>query len=200
MKRLLTIFTLLFFSITAKSQLDKGIWLVGGVGNFSASKGETTYPIGILKYTSSNISVLPNIGYFITDKFAAGIKTGFTWDKYTGGDVLNNGVIVASGGSSNVKRFDIGTFVRYYFLEKEKQFNLLVEANYLHGFINQGSAKGNGNTFSINAGPVIYFNSSVGIEFLLGYRSRTEDINGGLKDIKNSFQIGIGFQVHLENL
>jgi hypothetical protein len=60
--------------------------------------------------------------------------------------------------------------------------------------------KGSINTFSASAGPVIYFNSSVGMEFLLGYYSRKEVIqqNGDIINHQKGFQIGIGFQIHLE--
>jgi hypothetical protein len=200
MKRLLTIFTLLFFSITAKSQLDKGVWLVGGNGNFSSSSGMVTNTLGIQKSTYTNIALSPNVGYFIIDKLAGGLRARFSSDKYKYGEVINGGIPVASGGVSNIKRFDIGPFVRYYFLNKEKQSNIFAEINYLYGYINIKPEKGSSNTFSFNAGPVIYFNSSVGIEFTLGYISKIEKIKGVREETKNSFQAGIGLQIHLENL
>ncbi len=48
------------------------------------------------------------------------------------------------------------------------------------------------------AGPVIFFNTSVGLEFLLGYSSSIEDIKDRYKNSIQGFQIGIGFQIHLE--
>jgi hypothetical protein len=50
-------------------------------------------------------------------------------------------------------------------------------------------------TFFINAGPVIFLNSSVGVEFTIGYSST--HIKGN-NDNNNVFQTGIGFQIHLE--
>ena len=54
-------------------------------------------------------------------------------------------------------------------------------------------------------GTVVYFNSCVGIEFLLGYSSSLENIEGFredaedfLKETRKGFQMGIGFQIHLE--
>lgn len=55
---------------------------------------------------------------------------------------------------------------------------------------------------SIASGAELFFNSSVGIDFLVGYKIKNEDIKGstGYTDKKNGFQIGIGFQIHLQKL
>jgi len=48
------------------------------------------------------------------------------------------------------------------------------------------------------AGPVIYFNSSVGLEVLLGYSSSLEDVENANKEVRKGFQVAVGFQIHLE--
>lgn len=192
MKILLTIFTFLFLSFDAKSQLDKGIWLVGGTGNFLSSKYENLSPIN--SYTSNRleIAISPNVGYFVKDKLAVGLKTGFT--KY------KEQVTSAGGLYSNVNRFSFGPFARYYFLKKDKQYNILAEVSYRYGLYSFKPTKGNSNTFNAAVGPIIYFNSSVGLEFLLGYYSTKETIkqNGDNVTKQNGFQMGIGFQIHLD--
>jgi hypothetical protein len=54
--------------------------------------------------------------------------------------------------------------------------------------------------FSLLVGPEIFFNSAVGLEFLLGYRKSTEKINDlqGYSDKRNGFYFSIGFLVYLE--
>jgi hypothetical protein len=192
MKHLMTpVFLLLF--LNASAQLDKGIWLVGGTGNFLSSKYENSSLIN--SYTSNrlDIAVSSNVGYFVIDKLALGLKMGFT--KY------KEQVVSTGGLYSNVNRFSFGPFVKYYFLEKDKQYNILTDLSYQYGLYSFKPTKGNSNTFNASVGPVIYFNTSVGLEFLLGYYSTKETIkqNGDNITKQSGFQIGIGFQIHLEN-
>lgn len=195
MKLLLAIFTFHFLALTANGQLDKNTWLVGGAGSFYSSKRDYTSfvsPItnGYSKELSLTIS--PNIGYFITDKFALGLKPYFSWGK---GESFPNDPTV-SGGQSDSKRYGIGPFARYYFLDKEKQFNILTDISYQIGVWNVGS-KGNLSNFSFLAGPVIYFNTSVGMEFLLGYSTQSEELKNFSKNLSKGFSVNIGFQIHL---
>jgi hypothetical protein len=84
-------------------------------------------------------------------------------------------------------------------LEAEKQTNILVEASYQTGiFTGLDNSKGTLNNFSISTGPVLYFNSSVGIEFLLGYANEIENYSRSVRNEKrNGFQFSIGLQIHL---
>ena len=65
--------------------------------------------------------------------------------------------------------------------------------------------KGGRSNFSFLAGPAIYFNSSVAIEFLAGYIHTMEEISSQTygnpyKQIDKGFQFAIGLQIHLEKL
>jgi len=195
MKILLTIFIILFLSIDATSQIDKKTWLVGGTGNFLSYKN--TYSSPTFSYTSDRvqIKISPNIGYFPVNKLGIGLRPSYS--KY-------KNVVNGSGGSySNVNRFELGPFIRYYFLSAEKRYNILTDISYQYGIYWFKPARGNINTFSASAGTVVFFNSSVGLEFLLGYYSRNEVIqySTNVENVINykGFQIGIGFQIHLEN-
>ncbi len=194
----------LFLSTITQAQLTKGNWLVGGQSNFSSASVETISNGGTQKSNYIYISASPDIGYFIADKFAIGLKPSITWSKTNYGDLINGGVPVASGGYSNTTWFDIGPFIRYYVLPADNQINLFASANYSYGIERDHPGKGNRHSYSFNAGPVVYFNSSVGIEFTIGYNS-SKSISYGLNSsnddytIKNSaFQVGIGLQIHLE--
>lgn len=184
--------SMLFFS--AHAQLTKGNWLVGGTGNFLSSKNTYTSPTYSSSSDRVDIKISPNIGYFITDKFAVGLRPSFS--KY------KEQVDGAGGLTANISRFEFGPFARYYFLQSDKQYNILMDVSYQYGIYYNKPTKGNINTLSASAGTVIFFNSSVGLEFLLGYYSRKEVLplttNGENTTDQKGFQIGIGFQIHLE--
>ena len=183
-------FFLLLFSFTAKCQLDKGIWLVGGTGKFYSytSQYSSAAYSNEAKYTQIDLS--PSIGYFALDKLAFGIKPTFSSIK---GKVTTSG-----GGTTNVQRYWIGPFGRYYLLNATNNYNIITDVSYQVGLFNAGGQKGKLSTFSALLGPVIYFNTSIGLEFLLGYSYSKEDVEQANKEIRKGFQIGIGFQIHLE--
>ena len=197
MKLLLTIFTIFFLDITAEAQLDKSTWLVGGSSNFYSSNRDYVSFVTPAANGSSkdlNLTISPNVGYFIIDKIAIGLRPYFSWGK---GEFIPNDPLY-SGSTSNSKRYGIGPFARYYFLDKEKQFNILTDVSYQIGEWNQGG-KGKLSNFSFLAGPVIYFNTSVGMEFLLGYSTQSEELKDFSKNSSKGFSVNIGFQIHLIN-
>ncbi len=192
MKKILIVLTITFFSVTAKSQLTKGNWLVGGAGSLSSLKNNYSSSVYSTSSERLDIKVAANLGYFLADNLAIGIRPGFSKFK----EVANS----AGGGYSNVNRFELGPFFRYYFLGTDRQFNILTDFSYQHGFYWFKPIKGNSNTFSASAGTVVFFNSSVGLELLLGYYIRKEVIKhgGDIKAEDKGLQINIGFQIHLE--
>jgi hypothetical protein len=142
--------------------LAKGTWLVGGTGKFYMYNDQTSSSTFFTEAKYTQIDISPSVGYFVIDKLAFGLKPTFSSIK---------GKVTSSGGlSTNVQRYWIGPFGRYYFLEQDKPYNIVTDVSYQFGFFGGGLIKGKLNTFSILAGPVIYFNPSVGLKFLLGYR------------------------------
>lgn len=195
MKNTFFLFLAIFFTINSFAQLDKGNWLVGGSGNFYLSKRDyTSYTSPVLNGYSKelHLTISPNGGYFLLDKFAVGLRPYFSWGK---GESFPNDPTV-SGGKSDSKRYGIGPFIRYYFLDKEKQFNILTDFSYQIGEWNVGD-KGKLSNFSFLAGPVIYFNTSIGMEFLLGYSSQSEELKNFSVNSSKGFSVNIGFQIHL---
>ena len=192
MKQLVLLFSFWTLLFTAQGQLTKGIWLVGGTGGFSSTKN--TYSSSAATQTSDvvNLKLSPNIGYFLLDKFAVGLRPSFAKTKAQ--------VTTVSGLSTNENRLDFGPFARYYFLDAEKQFNILADATYQYGFYWFTPTKGNRNTFSASGGTVVFFNSSVGLELLIGYYWRKEKINDAFKTTneEKGLQMTIGFQFYLE--
>ncbi|MFZ5978712.1 MAG: hypothetical protein ACOYU6_13775 [Bacteroidota bacterium] len=191
MKLFFSFLLLLCCTLTAHAQLEQGTWLVGGSGsyyNYTALNSGPNYSTDS-KYT--NISLTPYIGIFILDKFAVGVLPTFSSVK---------GKVTSTGGmSTNVQRYRIGPFARYYILNAANPFNIVTAISYQYGVFG-GIATGNLTTFSALAGPVIYFNSVVGLEMLLGYNYSKEmqtDV-GGINAITKGFQISVGFQIHLK--
>ena len=183
-------------SLTAECQITRKNWFVGGTGKFYSYATQHTSSTHSNEGKYTKIDLSPAIGYFFMDKLALGVRPTFSSHK---GEVT-----IPGGGSTNMQRYWIGPFGRYYFLQPDKLVNILTDISYQYGFYG-GTAYGKLNTFSAMVGTVVYFNSCVGIEFLLGYSSSLENIEGFredaedfLKETRKGFQMGIGFQIHLE--
>ena len=175
----------------ANAQLNKGNWLVGGNASFSLSNFEAN---------DSKLSALdlsPDIGYFFVDKLATGIRMAYSRSTTIFGD---NPSQPGTENSLKSTAYSIGPFIRYYLLPIEKPFNILTELNYQYirselEINNLNSSSSFSNQFSILAGPAIYLNSSVGIEFLIGYSTAPKNKSTGKS---NKVGFGIGLQIHLE--
>jgi hypothetical protein len=175
--KLLCVGTLLF-TISVNAQITKGNWMVGGDASFNNSKviNDKDEIIG----SGNGIRIFPNIGYFLIDKFAVGINGNFNYGK--------------TNGSPSSIGYGGGPFARYYFLKPEKTVNVFAEANYnYYTSKTQGFDSTNGSSYRFKAGPVIYFNSSVGLELTLN--DSTEKFSNYTSKY---FTVGFGFQIHLE--
>ncbi|MEI9945329.1 MAG: outer membrane beta-barrel protein [Chitinophagaceae bacterium] len=182
MKRMSISALLFLISFNSYSQITKHNWLIGGSGAFSHDK--TTFSTGGI--SSSQINFNPRIGYFLADHFALGLIGDYAW---------------VSTKSNNIKssytNYGIGPFLRYYILPSDYRTNLIIEANgtYNEQSNNLISDKSSFFSYGISAGPVIFLNSSVGLELLLGYKGY-KVIDESTKN--NGIQINIGIQFHLE--
>jgi hypothetical protein len=181
-KSLLVAFCLLFFLINVHSQLERKTWLVGGNASFNTDKNSSTDD------RSTLIQVKPNIGYFFWDKISFGLNINYAFQR----DSYN-------GHGINTHSLDIGPFMRYYFLNKDNLLNLFLEGNYAYGTYKTSGfypiSDGRQTEYSILTGTVLYFNSSIGLEFTVGYYSN-KDITQDITD--NGLQVGMGFHVHLK--
>lgn len=202
MKQAILFTTLVFsFSFSSIAQLDKKNWLVGGSGSFNSKNDNFQATTVTSEYTRTSIQLSPNIGYFIADKLSVGLKTSLSWNK-------NKGLTAnTTYSTSTATRFDYGPFLRYYFLDKEKPFNLLADVTYQLGNLKLTADKGNRSNLSFMAGPVIYFNSSIGLELLLGYKIEKEKLTKSTStpqflytQLQKGVQVSIGFQFYLEKI
>ena len=182
MKNLFLFLTLFFISTFSFSQITKGNWMVGGSGSLYKTKAgnQTSTTEG------NGLNIYGNIGHFLNDKFVVGLTPSVSYSKTKGNSEIGKG-------------YGIGIFTRYYFLNVENRINLLSHIEYRYTSSYSGSTKtGNGNNLIFKAGPVIYFNSSVGLEITLNYENNNIKSKYGSDSTFNNLNIGVGFQIHLE--
>jgi hypothetical protein len=189
------ILSFLFLTTTAYCQLDKGIWIVGGSGSFNSYHRDWHTPTYTVIYKNTDITISPSVGYFIMDKLAFGLRPSYLLQKQE--DRGSTGP--ASGGKGNFSWLELGGFGRWYFLNKDNNYNIVSDISYHYGLqSNFGSNTGHSNSIKALVGPVLYFNSAVGIELLVGYSSRREFYDDGNRNFNKGFLTTIGFQIHLE--
>jgi hypothetical protein len=191
MKAIFLLFIVTNLFLSSFSQLTKKNWLVGGSGKFYSYK--TSYRTATYntdgKYTDIYIS--PNVGYFVADKLAFGLRPSFSSSK---GEITSPG-----GGRTNTRRYSLGPLGRFYFLSVDKAYNLLVDVDYQYGQTTLDNKKvGHFTNFSAMFGPAIYFNNCIALEFLFGYNSSAAYDDDAIDYKQKGMQVSIGFQIHLE--
>jgi hypothetical protein len=174
-------FTLLAISFIflfqqSQAQISKGTWMLSGSMGFLAGRYNIGGPTTIVRVTQLILDT--RAGYFLANRVAAGLKPGFFYGKSSPGNMSNYSL-------------NIGPFTRYYFLKPVNAFNLFTEGSYSFG---HGSGGYNYRVISISGGPVVYFNSTVGLEFAMGYARTTRPGESGQND---EWRVQVGFQFHL---
>jgi len=183
-----------FIPISAFGQLSKTTWLVGGSGSLYSYNESYSSPATNFSAKYTNIDISASLGYFPFDKFAAGLRPMYSSFK---GKVIN-------GGKTNSFQIAVGPFLRYYFLDDENSFNFLTDVSYLFGmnkYLGVLREKGKFNTFNVMCGSEVFFNTTAGIEILIGYSKKIVSINnspGEFKSTKSGVLVSIGLQFHLQ--
>lgn len=177
--------TAILFTFSANSQITKGNWMVGGTGSFMFSKTEPKNNNSsgtTINYTSKGAFIIklePNIGYFLLNKLAVGCKLNYI-----------NGFLEGEKLKTDGMNLSVGPYVRYYFLEEDKMYNIFLEPSF-NKFLSNGL--GNASSYGVKSGFVIFMNSSVGIETSISYVKSSSS-----KFDSNDIFLGLGFQIHLE--
>lgn len=170
--------------------------MVGGSGYLSSHNEHREWPADPIDLRFVIIRLSPNAGYFIADKFVGGVRTEVWFNKSK-----QNGV----ASEASISKYAAGPFLRYYFLDSEKHFNLFADIYYQFGKMQNPLAKdekGPASGYSILAGSAFFFNSSVALELLAGYWQSKESIEHptiGYSITKKGMKFSIGFQVYLSN-
>ena len=176
---IISLIVILFFTLTANSQITKGNWMVGGDGSYLnntiSHNGYTS------KYTI--IEINPDIGYFIKDKFAIGSYLNF---QHLQLDTDNSS-------------YYLGIFTRYYFFNKENVYNAFSQINYDYN-LHTSDLNSFGYKYGFKLGVIAFFTNSVGLELSLGYDTNTNTTKGEYTNkIKTDrIKANIGFHFYLE--
>lgn len=192
MKFTVLTFSFIFAVLISTAQITRGYWMFGGNLNSSTYRVKTDNQAS----RTTNLDLSSNAGYFLLDKLVGGLVLSYSWQhiKYVAG--------LSEGNFSTIGTFYGGPFIRYYFLSVENRYNLILDLNYQFGnFKNKNNINSihsvNMNKAIFSAGPVLFFNKTDAIEFLLNYSYTKPDNEAGSPT--KSFGVGIGFQIHLTN-
>ena len=177
-----TLLIFMMISVTTFGQIRQDQWMIGGNGFFSYSKSEA------LKFISLQLS--PSAGYFFKDKFAGGLRLGFSSDTYRWGS-----------DKFRISTKFISPFLRYYFLPVGEKVNFLADAAFGYSwskykqFQFPASFKYRYYSVALMAGPAVFLNERTALEITIGYNY----LSRGPIDstITHKFQVGIGLQVHI---
>lgn len=185
MKTISLISLFLVLTSTAFTQISKGQFLLGGKISFESIKNESSIDG---TYESTNYYISPNIGYFLFNKMATGLRIDF--DSYNS---KSNNI------ETHLNATSFSPFLRYYFLPLPKKINLLVDVSYIHKKTKWSSPTNEGyyektNGYNISAGPSIFLTDKIALEFILGFKHTKSDNYGNTKS--NTFNSGFGLQIH----
>ena len=171
-KVILSICLIVAVTAMTQAQTSKGNLLLGGNAGFSSEKTGDADAI-------TNITVNPNLGYFLMDNLAVGGRLGLGSQK--AGDVTTTG-------------FSFAPFARYYFLSIGSKAKLMADASFGLGSVKVGDADAISSTnWGIAAGPALFLNSHTALEFTLSYGSvKVKDAD----DATNTFGVNVGLQIH----
>ncbi len=174
MKKVLLLAGLAFATQNMNAQISEGNWMVGG-------------QVANMKFTNGfDLSLTPQLGYFIKDNWAIGGKVGIDIEKPTG-----------SGTNANI---DISAFTRYYFGQNEintilKNGKFFAEGTVGLSGINQSSgATTNGVGLGIGAGYSYFITQNVGLEGLVKFDGVA---GGGNQNFNGNVSLNVGFQIYI---
>ncbi len=183
---------MLLSGFAADAQITKGNWMMGGNVGFSATKER-----GAAKINRTLFDIQPGTGYFFADKLVAGLKLGYS-------NGTNRTIEDNTYSEGKVIKYTFGPFARYYFLPTGNSFNILADAGYRYGIRRgRGGSPGTAtpwskydtHTFTFSTGTVLFLNTCVGLELLLGYS--TEKVVH-YRGNNGSLLLNAGLQIHLE--
>lgn len=136
MKKIITMAVLVIFGYAAAQEkvetdnfgFKKGNIFVGGDISVTSMKGtETDGGIDNYEVNASMVGIAPKIGYFFTNRLAAGAGLNYLSGKNKITEVLNDGTTARKTDKTN--GFGGQVFARYYFLNLGKSFHAYSEVN-----------------------------------------------------------------------
>ena len=198
-KLLLSLVAVAALTFGANAQTEKGKIILGGNVGFNSSKADGASKADI------NFSVVPSVGYFVSDNFAIGTGVGYEYEK------------TVSANRGQLEAFKVAPFGRYY-VNLTDQFKFFGQLSVPLAFGSLKSVDANGDTGSkfasttsvgVNVAPGFAFfpNKKIGIEFSvngLGYENFSTKAEATGEKVKtnsfgleaNTFAPKLGVQFH----
>jgi hypothetical protein len=169
----LSIALLLFGLIgSLNAQVMKNDWLMGGGIKFASNK--------VAEIKTSMFEFSPNVGYFLANNFAGGLRASINSVKLEDEDAISSTLV--------------SPFLRYYFLPGGNKVNFMLDGSFGFGSTSALGVSQSQTGFGFSAGPAIFLNKHTALEFTLGYNSLKGKDD---PDRSNTFTVGVGFQIHL---
>ncbi|MDI9337907.1 MAG: hypothetical protein QM539_05730 [Alphaproteobacteria bacterium] len=195
---------LLIFAIVkiSNAQLIKNTWVLGG--NLNANYGFGTPMYDIFDHT--RVFLTPSVGYFVLDKFVIGSSFNIL---YTNLYLYKNYGSSELFGGGSTEFYTINPYIRYYLLNVDKTLNFLLEFSYKYGHSKETFIDVSMNQYNFSTGFEYFFNSTIGLEFIINYayskrkiltedKSFTTILSSTLESEKrNDLNFNIGFKIHL---
>jgi len=143
-KLLLSLVAVASLAYGANAQTEKGKIILGGNVGFNSTKIETAAK------SDFSFSVVPSIGYFVSDNLAIGTGVGYNYDKQVSANILNQAFVVAPFG-------------RYY-VGLSDQFKFFGQLSVPMAFGNNKIVNDNGDT-----GAKVATTTSIGVNIAPGF-------------------------------
>jgi outer membrane protein len=202
MKLTVFLITFLLISFGLLGQTEKGNFLIGGTASIGNSNENSSYNFATTISTQTtktfSVSVTPNISYFVIDRLAAGVITGYSY-------LSEKSVQVPKPVKGHT--LSVGPQVRYYF--PFNNFAVFPQLSYAWGWSITDSdpysgstekEKMNIQTFFGGIGLAYFVRKNIGIEAIAGYKrittSYTNDIE--TKDTNSQIALNFGIQFYLD--
>ncbi|MBB1284525.1 outer membrane beta-barrel protein [Flavisolibacter sp. BT320] len=181
-KHLLILLVAAAMTVTAKAQIQRGYYLIGGdLAGFS---------LGLSDGKPFNMSITPKVAWFTTDNLAVG---GF----------VDIGLSTAEGAGTTFN-YGVGPLARYYFgaadvstttTSARRSSRFFLEGTVgLQGVNVSGGSSTNGLGIGIGPGLAYFVTENIALEGLLKY---TKAFGFGNDGGSSLLQLGVGFQIYL---
>ena len=219
MKTLFLVLVIYFYSISSFAQLKQHSLLIGG--GFSASSESNKISGESISNEPEtdqfSISFYPQIGYFVINNFAAGLRGKIGYHHIT----FDNNLEGNPETNSSLTDYEIGPFIRYYI--PVSSFAIFGEINYRYGKtlttyeqvdysdplqlkLVERETDFTNSIFAPALGIVFFVNEVIGIEGAVIYETGSSktiyegienEIDFELEQDFNEFSFIIGLQIHL---
>ncbi len=201
LKSSIYILFLLLISNTLSAQTDKGNFLIGGGLGFGFSNSSTTVEQAgvddeIGTTTTTAFDIIPKIGFFFADNFAAGVQLEST------------NLTTKTENEKNVaNKFLAGPFLRYYLPMGDSNKAIFFESNFGFGRtgVSEGDNSVNTSLLGIGVGPgfTIFSNDFIGIEALAKYnwvRGTTAVNEVTSRELVSELDLSLGLQIYFSRM